>query len=150
VRSFFDPNVGEQFKDRLARLRPDSERQWGKMNAPQMLAHLCKGMEQAMGKVLPPRVFLGLIIGRFMKYHALRNDDPMIRNSPTVPGFVITGDWDFDAERQRLYVLIDRAEAGGPRVCTNHPHSFFGKLTQEQWGVLMYKHLDHHLRQFGV
>jgi hypothetical protein len=107
-------------------------------------------MEQAMGEVLPPSIFLGRIIGWFVKSRALGDDDPMIRNSPTVPGFVITDNPDFAAERQRLYRLIDRATAGGPAICTDHPHSFFGKLTQEQWGILIYKHLDHHLRQFGV
>jgi Protein of unknown function (DUF1569) len=150
VKSFFDQNASEQFRDRLACLRPDSQSQWGKMNVSQMLAHLCKGMEQAMGEVQPPRMFLGRIIGRFVKSHALGDDDPMIRNSPTVPSFIITDDQDFSGERQRLYTLIDRAAASGLSVCTDHPHSFFGKLTPEQWGILMYKHLDHHLRQFGV
>jgi hypothetical protein len=46
--------------------------------------------------------------------------------------------------------LIDRFVASGPAGCTNHPHSFFGRLTPEEWAILMYKHLDHHLRQFGV
>ena len=47
-------------------------------------------------------------------------------------------------------VLIDRFAAAGPKGCTTHPHSFFGPLTPDEWAILMYKHLDHHLRQFGV
>jgi Protein of unknown function (DUF1569) len=150
MRNFFEQNASQQFKDRLASLRPDSQRQWGKMNAAQMLAHLCKGMEQAMGDILPPRMFVGRLLGRFVKSHALGDDDPMVRNSPTVPGFVIQDDRDFTVERERLYTLMDRAVIAGPTCCTTHPHSFFGQLTTEQWGTLMYKHLDHHLRQFGV
>jgi hypothetical protein len=150
MKSFFDPNSAQQFKDRLARLRPDSESQWGKMNSPQMVAHLCKSMEQATGDVLPPRIFPGRIIGQFLKPFVLGNDSPMRRNSPTVPGFAITNDRDLTDERRQLYGMIDRAVAIGPTVCTTHPHSFFGKLTPEQWGILMYKHFDHHLRQFGV
>ena len=150
MKSFFDGNASQGFKERLACLSSDSERQWGKMNAAQTVAHLSKGMEQAMGEVLPPRMFVGRIIGGFIKFHVLKDDEPMRHNSPTVPGFVITDDRDLTAERQRLYKLIDRAAAGGPKICTDHPHSFFGKLTPEQWGILMYKHLDHHLRQFGV
>jgi hypothetical protein len=150
MRSFFDQDACQQVKNRLACLGPDSERQWGKMNSAQMVAHLCKGMEQAMGEVLPHPMFLGRIIGRFMKSRALGDDRPMARNSPTVPGFAITDERDFTAERQRLYGLIDRAVAGGPAGCTAYPHSFFGQLTPQQWGILMYKHLDHHLRQFGV
>ena len=150
MKNFFDPGAGQQFKDRPERLRPDSERQWGKMNSPQMVAHLCKSMQQAMGEVVPPRIFLGRIIGHFLKPFVLGNDSPMKRNSPTVPGFAIPDDRDLTDERRQLYRLIDRSFAIGPTSCTTHPHSFFGKLTAEQWGILMYKHFDHHLRQFGV
>ncbi|MEO8996434.1 MAG: DUF1569 domain-containing protein [Nitrosospira sp.] len=150
MKTFFDKDASHEFKNRLASLKPDSERQWGKMNSAQMVAHLCKGMEQAMGEVRPPRIFLGRIIGGFVKSRAIGNDEPMFRNSPTIPSFIIADDRDLEAERQRLYGLIDRASAAGPSVCTEHPHSFFGRLTPEQWGNLIYKHLDHHLRQFGV
>jgi len=56
----------------------------------------------------------------------------------------------FENERERLAGLIDRFAGEGAGGCTNLPHSFFGKLTPEEWSILMYKHLDHHLRQFGV
>jgi hypothetical protein len=46
--------------------------------------------------------------------------------------------------------LIDRFAAAGPQGCTTHPHAFFGSLTPDEWAILMYKHLDHHLRQFGA
>jgi hypothetical protein len=49
-----------------------------------------------------------------------------------------------------LYGVIDRFVAAGPKGCTTHPHSFFGPLTPQEWAILMYKHVDHHLRQFGV
>ena len=150
MRNFFDQNAAQQFKERLAQLRPDSERQWGKMNPSQALAHMSKGMEQAMGEVRPPRMFVGRIIGSYIKKKAFEKDEPMRRNSPTVPGFVVDDERDFVAERQRLIGLIDRATAAGPTGCSTHPHSFFGPLTNEQWGVLIFKHLDHHLRQFGV
>lgn len=57
---------------------------------------------------------------------------------------------DLENERNHLLVLIDKFTAGGPAACTTHPHGFFGKLTPDQWAILMYKHLDHHLRQFGA
>ena len=59
-------------------------------------------------------------------------------------------DKDFETERNRLSGLIDRFAAAGPAGCTSHPHAFFGPLTPDEWAVLMYKHLDHHLRQFGA
>jgi hypothetical protein len=57
---------------------------------------------------------------------------------------------DLGKERERLLGLIDKFAAGGAAGCTKNPHSFFGKMTPEEWAILMYKHLDHHLRQFGV
>ena len=150
MRNFFDQGANLQFKERLAHLRPDSVREWGRMTPAQVLAHLSKGMELVLGDIRPPRMLLGRVIGGFIKPKALGDDAPMRRNSPTVPGFVIQDERDFVLERERLTSLMDRAAAGGASGCTTHPHSFFGHLTPEQWGILMYKHLDHHLRQFGV
>jgi hypothetical protein len=93
---------------------------------------------------------LGRIIGRIVKPMALGNDEPMRRNSPTVKGLVVQDERDLGMERERLCGLIDRFAAAGPVGCTTHPHSFFGRLTPDEWATLMYKHLDHHLRQFGV
>jgi hypothetical protein len=94
-------------------------------------------------------MLIGRLIGGFVKSKALGDDAPMRRNSGTVPGFVVLDERDFIAERHRLNALIDRVVAVGPAGCTDHPHSFFGPMTPDQWGILMYKHLDHHLRQFG-
>ncbi len=62
----------------------------------------------------------------------------------------MTGERDLEAERRRLCGLIEGFVAAGPAGCTTHPHSFFGRLTPEEWAILQYKHLDHHLRQFGA
>jgi transposase InsO family protein len=85
-----------------------------------------------------------------VKPKVLENDEPLRRNSPTVKGLVTQDERDLGRERERLRGLIDRFAAAGPKGCTTHPHSFFGRLTPEEWAILMYKHLDHHLRQFGV
>jgi len=46
--------------------------------------------------------------------------------------------------------LVDRFASAGKAGCTTHPHTFFGRMTADEWGILMYKHIDHHLQQFGV
>ena len=74
----------------------------------------------------------------------------MRRNAPTAKTLVVSDDRDLKMEQQRLSALIDRFAAAGPAGCTTHPHTFFGPLTPQQWAILQYKHLDHHLRQFGV
>jgi hypothetical protein len=107
-------------------------------------------VELALGDRKPPRVLIGRLIGGIIKPKVLGDDAPMRRNSPTVKGLVVLDERDLDKERERLLAVIDRFAAAGPAGCTNHPHSFFGRLTPEEWAVLEYKHLDHHLRQFGV
>ena len=150
MKNLFEAERVEEVKERIARLRPDSARQWGKMNAAQALEHCSRGIELGMGDRFPPRMLIGLIIGRIVKPMALGNDDPMRPNSPTVPGLVVQDERDLGTGQQRLRELVDRFAAAGREGCTTHPHSFFGRLTPDEWGTLMYKHLDHHLRQFGV
>jgi len=150
MRNLFEAAAVEEVKERLAQLRPDSGRLWGKMTAPQAVAHCTAGFELALGDRLLPRTLLGRIIGRMVKPMALGNDEPMRRNTPTVKGLVVADERDLGPELKRLYGLIDRFVAAGPAGCTTHPHGFFGRLTPQEWATLMYKHLDHHLRQFGV
>ncbi|HEX8274832.1 MAG TPA: DUF1569 domain-containing protein [Longimicrobiaceae bacterium] len=150
MKNLYDPAVAEQIKERLARLTPDSERQWGTMSAAQMVAHCAAGLEPAVGDRKPPRIFIGRIIGGMLKRRVLGNEEPLRRNTPTEKAMMVADDRDLEAERTRLRGLIDRFVAAGPAGCTTHPHPFFGPLTPQEWAILMYKHLDHHLRQFGV
>jgi Protein of unknown function (DUF1569) len=150
MKNLFEAVAVDEVKQRLAQLRPESERLWGTMNAAQAVAHCSAGLELAAGDRKPPRVLMGRIMGRIIKPMALGNDEPMRRNSPTVKGLVVQDERELGTERERLSGLIDRFAAAGPKGCTTHPHSFFGRLTPEEWATLMYKHLDHHLRQFGA
>jgi hypothetical protein len=146
----FEAATAADLKRRILSLRADSVRQWGTMTPAQALAHCCGGFAMANGDRIPPRLFLGRIIGWLIKPLVLRGDAPMRRNSPTAPELVVRDERDLEVERQRLCALLDRFVDAGPRGCTAHPHSFFGSLTPEEWATLMYKHLDHHLRQFGA
>jgi hypothetical protein len=148
MKNMFEAGRVEEVKERIAKLRPDSERMWGSMSAAQMVAHCAAGLELAAGDRRPPRVLMGRAIGWIIKPLALRNDEPMRRNSPTM--IAVQDERDLGAERERLCGLIDRFAAAGRDGCTTYPHSFFGRLSPEEWATLMYKHLDHHLRQFGV
>jgi hypothetical protein len=150
MKNLFEAARIIEVKERMANLRPESPRRWGKMDAAQAMAHCAAGMELALGDRTPPRMFPGWIIGGIIKPMVLGNDEPMRRNSPTVKGLAVQDERDLGKEREHLCGLIDRFSASGPDGCTAHPHSFFGRLTPDEWAVLMYKHLDHHLRQFGV
>ena len=150
MKNMFEAATVEEIKERVAQLRPDSERQWGTMNPAQVLDHCSRGFEMAAGQIRPQRALMGRILGPIIKPLALKGDEPMRKNSPTAKELLVQEERDFDAERKRLRGLIDRFAATGPTGCTMHPHKFFGRLIPEEWAILMYKHMDHHLRQFGV
>ena len=150
MKNLYEAGTVEKVKGRISQLRPDSERQWGKMSPAQAVAHCSVAMEWAVGDIRPPRMFLGRILGPMVKSKVLRDEKPMGRNAPTAKSLVVADERDLGAEQRRLCALIDRFASAGPQGCTTHPHSFFGRLTPEEWATLMYKHLDHHLRQFGV
>jgi hypothetical protein len=150
MKNLFDVALADQVKQRIGSVRIDSEQQWGKMSVAQTIAHCASGLQMALGDIRPPRALMGRLIGSAIKRKVVENDDPPRRNSPTVRELVIRGERNLDAERVRLCSLIDKFVSGGPSVCATHPHPFFGLLTPAEWAILMYKHLDHHLRQFGV
>jgi len=151
MKSLFEPACVQEVKQRLSALSPGHQRQWGKMNSAQMLAHCSLSMQWALGEVVPEKGPLPVrVIGRLVKPLVFRNDDPMRKNSPTAKSLLVTDERDLAKERERLSGLINKFAAEGAAGCTKHPHSFFGKMTPEEWAILMYKHLDHHLRQFGA
>ncbi len=150
MNTLYDPDRVAELDARISALRPDAERQWGKMTLPQAVCHMAIGFESALGDVLIKRLFLGRLIGRFIKRMVVTNDKPLQRNSPTAPEFIIADAPDLERERTRLLALLHRFADGGPAKCTTHPHGFFGPMTPDEWAILLYKHTDHHLRQFNA
>ena len=150
MKNMFESERVIEIKQRVARVGPECRRQWGTMSAAQALAHCTAGVEMALGERKPPRALIGRLIGGIIKPKVLGDDEPMRRNSPTMNELVVLDERDLDREKGHLLAVIDRFAAASPAGCTAHPHSFFGRLTPDEWAILMYKHLDHHLRQFGV
>jgi hypothetical protein len=149
MKNLFDPSAAEEVKQRMALLTPQTPRLWGKMGPAQMLAHCSAAMEVSVGDKVMRQIFIGKLFGNMAKAKML-SGKPMDRNMPTDKSYVVKDDRDLNTERQRLIVLIDRFQTGGPEQCTKHPHSFFGNMPPEEWSALNYVHLDHHLKQFGV
>jgi Protein of unknown function (DUF1569) len=149
MKSLFEPSTADEVQQRLRSIQPESKRLWGKMTAPQMLAHCSIAMETAVGDTVLPRLLIGRLLGPLVKPQ-FTNDKPLSRNGPTAPGLIVSDERELSKERDRLAKLVDRFSKGGPDHCTTEPHCFFGKLTPQEWAKGMYKHIDHHLRQFGV
>ena len=150
MKNVFDPNDLESLKTRIGHLQPDSPRQWGTMTAAQALAHCSLGVQMATGDLLPKRNLIGRILGPMIKPKVVGDDEPMRRNSPTMKEIIIRTDPDFATEQTHLATLLTQFASAGPAACTTHPHAFFGPLTPNEWAIVMYKHIDHHLRQFNA
>ena len=104
----------------------------------------------ATGELKPPRKLIGRLLGGVIKPLVLKQGEPMRRSSPTSPELIVPDGVDLESSRTRLLGVLDRFVAGGEQQCSQHPHAFFGAMKPGEWSTLMYKHLDHHLRQFGA
>lgn len=149
MKNLFAPSERQQILDRLDELQAGATRRWGKMDVAQMCAHCVAALEMGAGDVTKAHSFIGKVLGRLVKGSVL-GEKPFSKNSPTDPSFVVTDARDFAKEKARLVAIVKRFGEAGPSAADGRMHSFFGRLTGDEWGVLMHKHLDHHLRQFGA
>ena len=149
MRTLFDAMDREPLLARLEALQPDSARRWGKMNAAQMMCHCSRALETGTGDRPMKQALIGKLLMPFFR-NSILGEKPFSRNSPTDPSFVVADEREFAQERARLKELINRFVERGPAAAGQQTHAFFGKLSGAEWGELMYKHIDHHLQQFGV
>ena len=134
---------------RLARLTPDHQRRWGKMEPGQLLPHLADGLRLALGErksTAVPKRGLRAMIFRHLAIHRMRWPEGKIQSSP---GAFLTRSEGWEQDRTILLGLIERFAVAPPeRLAVEHPA--FGRMRARDWDVLQYRHLDHHLRQFGA
>ena len=149
MKNLFQQDAADELISRIDHLQPASTRQWGKMDVAQMMAHCSVTLDMASGRLNAPRIFIGRVIGPFVKT-IFTNDKPFSRNNPTDKALVISGPRDFLREQEALKMKVRQFQQGGEALCTTHPHPFFGPLPAQSWSRGMYKHLDHHLRQFSA
>lgn len=147
--SLFDPGDRALMLERIERLRPDAARQWGKMNVAQMLAHCQQPLRVATGELPLRRSLIGILFGRLAKRKLLA-PAPWKPGLPTAPEFKVTDERDFAREKAALLERVRKFGEAGPAGLTKLPHPFFGPMTIGEWQALQWKHLDHHLRQFGA
>lgn len=149
MKNLFDPSAAADIFSRFEKLQSDSKALWGKMNAAQMLAHIQVPTQVALGDRKLKQSLPGLLFGRIAKKKLL-SDKPFPTGLPTDASFLMRGEYDFQTEKQKALALLKRLSVGGEAGLTKNTHPFFGKMTADEWGILTWKHLDHHLRQFGI
>ncbi|MBN3581510.1 DUF1569 domain-containing protein [Algoriphagus aestuarii] len=150
MKNIFDPTVHQELIDRINQLSPESKAKWGKMSVDQMLAHCCVAYEMAYTDKHPkPNAFLRMILKEFVK-NGVVNEKPYPKNSRTAPQFIIVDRKDFDEEKSRLLSYLQKTFDYGPNYFDGKESISFGSMTTQEWNNQFYKHLDHHLTQFGV
>jgi hypothetical protein len=149
MKSIFEPTALAELTERLQGLQADTAALWGKMNAAQMCLHCYKTFEVANGSIKENRLFIGRILGPLFKA-SFYNDKAWPKSTKTSPNYIITHQPNFEEEKSSLLQIMRNFSLAGEAGCTTHPNPFFGEITPEQYGKGMYKHLDHHLKQFGL
>lgn len=148
MKSIFNTQAYEEVLKRIDKLKPESNPQWGKMDVAKMLWH-CQGpinvaLQKNDYQMKPMSFLLRLWIKK-----SLYNDKPWRKGLPTAKKLKTTNPKDFEKEKQALIALISQLhQHKDKKDWASHP--VFGKLNPSQWGKMQYKHLDHHLRQFGA
>jgi Protein of unknown function (DUF1569) len=150
MTSIFDSDTIRQFDNRITQINNDSERLWGQMSPDQMLAHCCVPYEYIFDerKDAPP-LFMRWMLRLFFK-KAMVNEVPYRPNTPSAPMFIKKDRYDLEEQKKRLIRYLERVAELGPSHFEGKKQISLGKLSAEEWNGLLYKHLDHHLRQFGV
>jgi hypothetical protein len=148
MQSLFEADVAEQIIERINGIGADTKPKWGKMNAAQMMAHCRAPFRVYFGEARSGRGIMGILFGKMAKKKLFSNK-PWPQSLPTDKSFIIKGERHFQEERDKLVEDIRRFTNEGYHV-TSSNHPFFGKMSSQEWALLAYKHLDHHLQQFGA
>ncbi|WP_335965607.1 DUF1569 domain-containing protein [Galbibacter sp. PAP.153] len=150
MKTIFDKNIREQLIDRIDKISEENKAEWGKMNVFQMLKHNTYWNKWILGKENHSykQAFLGKIFGKIALKKMIKDEKPFDKNVPTSAQFKVKeSNGNIESEKADWILLLNEYER------FNNPefiHGFFGKMTKEQIGILVYKHTDHHLRQFGI
>ena len=150
MKSIFSKEETGKLLSRINNLTQSSRPFWGEMNVSQMLAHCNVPYEMIYTDNYPkPNLFKRFLLKIFVK-KAVVGEKPYPKNGRTAPQFIITDDRDFEKEKKQLISYLIKTQELGENYFNNKENHSFGRLTKEEWNRMFYKHLDNHLKQFGV
>lgn len=147
-RTIFDAAARAALIERMMRVQTGMKPLWGQFTSVKMLRHLGASVEMALGelKVAPKKTPLN---NRFARWLAIDLPTPVPKSAPSAPELISQPSAGVEEEQARLRAAIERL-AAREQACEWVEHPAFGKLDGRQWGKLTWKHMDHHLKQFGV
>ncbi|GHC65753.1 DUF1569 domain-containing protein [Ulvibacter litoralis] len=148
--NIFNKDITEKVIQRIDNLKVDTQPNWGKMNVSEMLAHCNVTYEMVYENKHPkPNFFMKVMMKSFVK-KIVTSETPYKHNAQTAPAFKIKNSRNFETEKIRLIGYINKTQKLGASNFDNKESHSFGKLSVNEWNNMFYKHLDHHLNQFGV
>lgn len=150
MKNIFNKAESQEIIERINKLSPSTQAVWGKMNVAQMLAHCNVTYEFIYENKHPaPKGFAKLMLKLFVK-NIVVNEKPYGKSSRTAPAFLIVDERVFETEKKRLIDHITKTQELGEKYFDGKESISFGPLKTQEWNNMFYKHLDHHLKQFGV
>lgn len=167
MKNLFEATTFQEIKTRIENLSEDASPEWGQMTVAQMLHHCNLALKNALGQKkfdlslsqrllsFPFQLFFKRIYYNnkpFAKMEAIPKDQKFSirRNIRENNPFKVTSQKNFQSEKQELLRLVDLFHYEGYVMSKDARHPLWGKFKPKQWAIGQYKHLNHHLTQFGV
>lgn len=151
MKNLFSAKDKDELINRLSNLSRNHVPRWGKMNAHQVVVHMADPLRAALADrpvPLNPGIFNKWPINKLFSQYL-----PWPKGAPTAPEFIqgMKGSIpvEFEKDKQELILLIHRFS----RHQNSPPFPIqptFGKLNNREWARLMWRHINHHLTQFGL
>lgn len=149
MKTLFDPAINTEILERIEKLNSSSRPKWGKMNVAQMLAHLNLSLRVNFDEIELKKGLLGLFFSGITR-RMLLGEKQYPKYLPAHKKVLAKEVSDFLTEKINVKNSIEKYVSKGPNGISKKPHYILGKITHEESALLTYKHIDHHLRQFGV
>ncbi len=150
MKDIFDPNEANEVISRIEKLTPTTQAHWGKMNVGQMLAHCNVTYDMIYTDKYPKATGFKKFILTLLIKGVVVGEKTYKKSSQTAPAFLITDERNFAAEKSKLVAYITQMSKDGRSSFEGKESNSFGKLNAQEWNNMCYKHIDHHLTQFGV
>jgi hypothetical protein len=150
MKNIYTKEVAAELVNRIQQIKPNDMPLWGKMSADQMFAHCNVSYDIAYTpeQFNQPGAFKKFLLKTFLK-KIIVGEKEYPKNSRTAPEFIVVGKKDFEKEKAKLIAHVEKTQQLGASYFAGKDNLSFGVMSAEEWNNLFYKHLDHHLRQFG-
>lgn len=150
MKNVFTKEGATQLIERVNKLYPETKARWGTMNVSQMLAHCNVTYDMDFTDNYPKATGLKKFMLKLFVKTTVVGSKPYSKNGRTAPDFIITDSREFESEKSKLLGYIIKVQELGETYYEGRDSNSFGELNVGEWNNMFYKHLDHHLKQFGV